>query len=134
MQSDERWMIETPVKNWNRVAYQFKHLKKSEKRVRAHEYPRLTMWINDPNSKAAAADRLLESEVTSAAFRQAYRHRLGRDETARDAFDQARPRHAAREEAMGAGVCLLGMFVTITVLDATNLPQAVAATAGGPWT
>ncbi len=29
---------------------------------------------------------------------------------------------------MGAGVCLLGMFVTITVLDATNLPQAVAAT------
>jgi hypothetical protein len=77
---------------------------------------------------AAAADRVLESEVTSAAFRQAYRHRLGRDETARNAFDQARARHAAREEAMGAGVCLVGMFVTVTVLDAMNLPQAVAAT------
>ncbi|MEU7942498.1 SCO6880 family protein [Microbispora bryophytorum] len=77
---------------------------------------------------AAAADRVLESEVTSAAFRQAYRHRLGRDETARDAFDQARARQAAREEAMGAGVCLIGMFVTVTVLDAADLPQAVAAT------
>ncbi|MCT9931664.1 hypothetical protein N5079_15730 [Planotetraspora sp. A-T 1434] len=77
---------------------------------------------------AAAADRVLESEVTSAAFRQAYRHRLGRDETARDAFDQARARQAAREEAMGAGVCLVGMFVTVTVLDAADLPQAVAAT------
>ena len=77
---------------------------------------------------AAAADRVLESEVTSAAFRQAYRHRLGRDETARDAFDQARARQAAREEAMGAGVCLVGLFVTVTVLDPTDLPQAVAAT------
>ncbi|MGI5158473.1 hypothetical protein [Microbispora sp. CA-102843] len=50
MQSGEGWMIETPQKNWKRVIYQFKHLKKSEKRVCAHEYPRLTMWINDPNS------------------------------------------------------------------------------------
>ncbi|WP_370028518.1 SCO6880 family protein [Planotetraspora sp. GP83] len=77
---------------------------------------------------AAAADRVLESEVTSAAFRQAYRHRLGREETARDAFDQARARQAAREEAIGAGVCLVGMVVTVTVLDAADLPQAVAAT------
>ncbi|OPG14311.1 hypothetical protein [Microbispora sp. GKU 823] len=51
MQSGEGWMIETPQKNWKRVIYQFKHLKKSEKRVCAHEYPRLTMWINDPNGK-----------------------------------------------------------------------------------
>ncbi|MEV7805484.1 hypothetical protein AB0O28_21300 [Microbispora sp. NPDC088329] len=51
MQSGEGWMIETPVKNWKRVVYRFKHLKKSEKRVCAHEYPRLTMWINDPDSR-----------------------------------------------------------------------------------
>ncbi|WP_433501743.1 SCO6880 family protein (plasmid) [Sphaerimonospora sp. CA-214678] len=77
---------------------------------------------------ASAAGRVLESEVTSAAFRQAYRRRTGRDETARDAFDQARARQAASEEAIGAGVCLAAMFVTVTVLDAADLPQAIATT------
>ncbi|MGW5265851.1 hypothetical protein ACWEQG_33155 [Microbispora sp. NPDC004025] len=50
MQSGEGWMVETPEKNWKRVIYRFKHLKKSEKRVCAHQYPRLTMWISDPKS------------------------------------------------------------------------------------
>ncbi|MER7498898.1 hypothetical protein AB0L05_27055 [Nonomuraea pusilla] len=50
-QDGEGWMVETAPKNWKRVIYQFKHLKKSEKRVCAHEYPRLTMWLSDPGSK-----------------------------------------------------------------------------------
>src|SRR5262249_49784818 len=62
---------------------------------------------------AAEAARILESEVTAAQFRAVYRHRTGRDETARDAFDQARARQAAAEEAAGAGVCLVSLYVTV---------------------
>jgi hypothetical protein len=76
---------------------------------------------------AAAATRTLEAEVNAAAFREHYRRRTGRDETARDAYDQARARQAAAEEAMGAGVCLLGLYVTVTVIDAERLPRAVAS-------
>ncbi|GAA3442796.1 hypothetical protein [Planomonospora venezuelensis] len=50
MQDGEGWMVETPEKNWKKVIYQFKHLKKSARRVCAHEYPRLTMWISSPDS------------------------------------------------------------------------------------
>ena len=77
---------------------------------------------------AADATRVLESEVGAAAFREHYRRRTGRDETARDAHDQARARQAAAEEAMGAGVCLISLFVTVTVPDPERLPQAVATT------
>ncbi len=75
---------------------------------------------------AAAAARLLESEVNAALFRTHYRQRTGRDETARDAFDQARARQAAVEEAGGAGVCLISLYVTTTVTDESELPDAVA--------
>src|SRR6266516_2241726 len=77
---------------------------------------------------AAAATRVLEAEVNAAAFREHYRRRTGRDETARDAYDQARARQAAAEEAMGAGVGLIALYVTVTVIDPERLPQAVAAT------
>ena len=77
---------------------------------------------------AAAATRVLEAEVNAAAFRERYRHRTGRDETARDAHDRARARQAAAEEAAGAGVCLISMFVTVTVAAAGDLAQAVAWT------
>ena len=77
---------------------------------------------------AAAATRVLEAEVNAAAFRERYRHRTGRDETARDAHDQARARQAAAEEAAGAGVCLMSMFVTVTVASAGDLAQAAAWT------
>src|SRR6185437_4938879 len=75
---------------------------------------------------AAAAARLLESEVNAALFRTHYRRRTGRDETARDAFDQARARQAAIEEASGAGVCLISLYVTVTVADDTELARATA--------
>ncbi len=75
---------------------------------------------------AAAATRVLEAEVNAAAFRAHYRHRTGRDETARDAHDQARARQAAVEEAAGAGVCLISLFATVTVSSVSALPRATA--------
>ncbi len=77
---------------------------------------------------AAAATRVLEAEVNAAAFRAHYRHRTGRDETARDAHDQARARQAAAEEAAGAGVGLISLFVTVTVPSINDLAHAVAWT------
>ena len=44
------------------------------------------------------------------------------------AHDQARARQAAAEEAAGAGVCLVSMYVTVTVTDAGELPRAAAET------
>jgi hypothetical protein len=77
---------------------------------------------------APEAARVLESEVSAARFRAVYRQRTGRDETARDAFDQARARQAAAEEAAGAGVGLLSMYVTVTVTSEADLDRAVADT------
>ena len=77
---------------------------------------------------AAEATRVLESEVSAAQFRAVYRHRTGRDETARDAFDQARARQAAAEEAAGAGVGLISLYVTVTVTSEADLARAAADT------
>ncbi|MXQ64941.1 hypothetical protein GQ466_12920 [Actinomadura rayongensis] len=75
---------------------------------------------------AAAASRVLQQEVNAAAFRSQFRRRTGRDETARDAWDAARARQAAAEEAMGAGVCLVSLYATVTVTDPGHLAQAAA--------
>jgi hypothetical protein len=77
---------------------------------------------------AAEATRMLEAEVNAAQFRAIYKRRTGRDETARDSHDQARARQAAAEEAAGAGVCLVSLYVTVTVPDAAELPRATAET------
>ena len=77
---------------------------------------------------AAEATRMLEAEVNAAQFRAIYKRRTGRDETARDSHDQARVRQAAAEEAAGAGVCLVSLYVTVTVADAAELPRATAET------
>jgi hypothetical protein len=74
------------------------------------------------------ATRGLEAEVNAATFRALYRHRTGRDETARDSYDQARARQAAAEEASGAGVGLISMYVTVTVATDGDLPRAAAET------
>jgi len=79
---------------------------------------------------AAEATRVLEAEVNAAAFRQHYRRRTGRDETARYAYDQAWARQSAAEEAMGAGVCLLALYVTVTGMEAGRLMPG--ARTGGP--
>ena len=77
---------------------------------------------------AAEATRVLESEVNAAQFRAVYKRRTGRDETARDSYDQARARQAAAEEASGAGVCLVSLYVTVTVASDAELPRAAAET------
>jgi hypothetical protein len=75
---------------------------------------------------AAAASRVLQQEVNAATFRAQFRRRTGRDETARDSWDSARARQAAAEEAMGAGVCLVSMYATVTVTEPEQLRRAVA--------
>jgi hypothetical protein len=78
-----------------------------------------------PASAAAAA---LDGEVRAAEFRREYSRRTRRDVTARDAHDHARARQAADEEARGAGVSLLGLYVTVTVTDPAQLDRATADT------
>ncbi|MBA8956537.1 hypothetical protein HNR61_008220 [Actinomadura namibiensis] len=75
---------------------------------------------------AAVASNVVQQEVNAAAFRAQFRRRTGRDETARDSWDTARARQAAAEEAMGAGVCLVSMYATVTVTDPDQLDRAVA--------
>lgn len=77
---------------------------------------------------ASVAARTLDSEVRAAEFRREYSRRTRRDVTARDAHDHARARQAADEEARGAGVSLLGLYVTVTVTDPELLPRATADT------
>ena len=77
---------------------------------------------------AAAAARAIEAEVNAAGFREAFRNKTGRDATARDRYDSSRAAQAAAEEASGAGVVLIGCYVTVTVTDADDLPRAAAAT------
>jgi hypothetical protein len=71
---------------------------------------------------------MLESEVRAAEFRQEYARRTHRDATARDTFDHARARQAAMEEAQGAGMSLVSLYVTVTAPSEDALPYAVAAT------
>jgi hypothetical protein len=77
---------------------------------------------------AAATAAALDSEVRAAEFRQEYHRRTRRDATARDMHDHARARQAADEEARGAGLSLLGLYVTVTVTDPAHLSRAVADT------
>ena len=69
---------------------------------------------------------LTRGRVNAAAFRDALRAAQKRDENARDRADKERALRAAREEAAGAGVGLMSMFVTVTVLDEDELGRAVA--------
>lgn len=88
-------------------------------------FPKRVTLLYRPLSAGAAA-RVLENEVNAAAFRDAYRRKQGRDETARDQADRQRAQQAATEEAMGAGVTLVSLYVTVTAMDEAALPQAVA--------
>lgn len=75
---------------------------------------------------AGDAARVLEGQVNAAAFRDAYRQAQKRDESARDAADREQAKRAAQEEAMGAGVVLLSLYVAVTVTEQTALGEAVA--------
>jgi hypothetical protein len=74
---------------------------------------------------AGQAARLLENQVNAAAFRDAYRRAQHRDESARDLADRLRAQRAAAEEAQGADVILMTLYVTTTVDDERQLGEAV---------
>ncbi len=89
-------------------------------------FPKRVTQIYKPFPAGEAA-RTVESEVNAAAFRSAYNQAKRRDESARDHADRERAMQTAREEAIGAGVGLMSLFVTVTVLDAAeDLGRAVA--------
>ncbi|MCI2238111.1 hypothetical protein MO973_09650 [Paenibacillus sp. TRM 82003] len=88
-------------------------------------YPKRVTMLYKPMSAGSAA-RMLEGQVNAAEFREAYRRSQGRDATARDQADHERALAAAREEAMGAGVVVMSLYVTVTVTDLDELPAAVA--------
>jgi hypothetical protein len=75
---------------------------------------------------AAQAARVVEEQVNAAAFRDQLRRVRHLDPKARDVADHERALQAAREEALGAGVGFVSVFVTVTVLDEADLGQAVA--------
>jgi hypothetical protein len=85
---------------------------------------RVTMMYR-PLSAGDAA-RVLEGQVNAAAFRDAYRRAQKRDESARDAADRHRAQQAAQEEAEGAGVVLMSLYVTATVSADDQLDEAIA--------
>ena len=75
---------------------------------------------------AGDAARMLEAQVNAAAFRDAYRRAQHRDATARDLADQTQAQTAAAEEAQGAGVVLMSLYVTATVTERAQLAEAAA--------
>jgi len=88
-------------------------------------YPKRVSLLYRPLPAGEAA-RTVEREVNAAAFRAAYHAAQRRDESARDSTDRARAQRAALEEATGAGVGFMSLFVTVTVTDPAELPRAVA--------
>ncbi|RCV54852.1 SCO6880 family protein [Marinitenerispora sediminis] len=70
------------------------------------------------------AGKLLEREANSAAAREMYRSRTGRDPSARDRADADRAHRAAAEEAQGAGLVEFSFFVTATVDEVGQLAEA----------
>ncbi len=89
------------------------------------DHPKRVTQLYRPLSAGQAAAEV-ERQVNAAQFRSAYRRARKLDPTARDLADHEQAAQAAREEALGAGVGLLSLWVTTTVLDPADLPRAVA--------
>lgn len=88
-------------------------------------YHRRVCITYQPFSADQAAD-VVTREASGSTFRRQLRRRRGLDDTARDRVDEVRAQQAADEEAHGAGVGLWGMYVTTTVDDLRELPDAIA--------
>jgi len=88
-------------------------------------FPKRVSLIYRPLPAGDAA-RIVEKEVNAAAFRSAYKRAQRRDESARDLADRELAMRNALEEATGAGVGLLTLFITVTVLDDEDLGRAIA--------
>ncbi|MDG4833029.1 hypothetical protein O7627_27530 [Solwaraspora sp. WMMD1047] len=89
------------------------------------QFPRRVSLLYRPLTAGQAAAEV-ERQVNAAQFRAAYRRARRLDPTARDVADQEQAVAAAREEALGAGVGLVSLWVTSTVLDPADLGRAVA--------
>ncbi|GGM88087.1 SCO6880 family protein [Dactylosporangium sucinum] len=85
---------------------------------------RVTLLYQPLSTARAAAE--VEQQVNAAQFRAAYRRARKLDPTARDVADHEQAVQAAREEALGAGVGRISLWVTTTVLDGDELGRAVA--------
>jgi hypothetical protein len=110
---------------WHEAPRQAVHADVLARLLSPGPYPKRVTLLYRPLPAGEAA-RVAEAEVNAAAFRSAYNRAQKRDETARDRADRERAQQTAREEATGAGVGLLSMYVTTTVLDAGDLGRAVA--------
>jgi hypothetical protein len=75
---------------------------------------------------AAQAARVVNDQVNAAAFRDHLRRARRLDPRAREVADHEQAMQAAREEAHGAGIGFISVFVTVTVLDPAHLGQAAA--------
>ncbi|MGQ0680627.1 MAG: SCO6880 family protein [Actinomycetota bacterium] len=85
---------------------------------------RVTMLYRPLSAEEAAGE--LEKQVNASVIREMVRQKQGRDETARDRNDREQASQAAREEALGAGVVRMSMYVTTTVMDVEELAGACA--------
>ena len=99
-----------------------RHLRRAGPPPRARRLPQAGQPAVPAAARRARPPGRLDSEVRAAEFRHEYSRRTRRDVTARDVHDHARARQAADEEARGAGVGLLGLYVTVTVTDPAQLP------------
>jgi hypothetical protein len=75
---------------------------------------------------AARAARELQMQSQAALFRSQVKIRSGREESAREWADRERAMQAAAEEAQGAGVVDIQVYVTTTVGDESLLAAACA--------
>ena len=75
---------------------------------------------------AATAAGIAEREINAAHYRELIRQMRKRDPSARDTEDAERARRSAAEEATGAGIGLVSLYVTTTVTETAELRLAVA--------
>ncbi len=90
-------------------------------------FPRRVTLLITPTPAAEAAHEL-EMQAQAAVFRSQVRRKSGRDETARDAADRQLALQAAEEEARGAGLVDVQVYVTATATDPSQLLAAAADT------
>jgi hypothetical protein len=110
---------------WHEAPRQQVHADVLSRLVAPGPYPKRVTLLYRPLPAAEAA-RTVEQEVNAAAFRASLNRVQRRDESARDATDRERAQRAAWEEATGAGIGFMSLFVTVTVTDQADLPRAVA--------
>lgn len=93
--------------------------------VDAGPYRKRVMLYWQPMAPAAAVAKL-EAEKTAATTKQLVADRQKRDETARQARDRQLTAAAAAEEASGAGLGTLAIYVVVQVDRLDQVPDAVA--------